>query len=97
MKNTSAVHPAIKCEALAITNKQKPISFTYFINGQSLSWNDPVKYLGLLIDHKLNWSNHCRHAVKKATRSLNFLRFSMYGCSRRAKCAAYKAIVRPSS
>ena len=66
-----------KCEALAITNKRKPISFTYSINGQSLSWNDPVKYLGLLVDHKLNWSKHCRHAVKKATRSLNCLRFSM--------------------
>ena len=26
-----------KCEALAITNKRKPISFTYFINSQSLS------------------------------------------------------------
>ena len=64
-----------KYEALAITNKRKPISFTYFINGQSLSWIDPGKYLGMLVDHKLNWSKHCRHAVKKATRSLNCLRF----------------------
>jgi len=86
----------MKCEALAITNKPKPISFTYFINGQSLSWNEPVKYLGLLVDHKLNWSKHCKHTMKKATRSLNYLRFSMYGCSRTAKCAAYTAIVRPS-
>jgi len=85
-----------KCEALTITNKWKPISFTYFINGQSLSWNDPVKYLGLLIDHKLNWLKNCRHAEKKATRSLNCLHISMHGCSCTAKCAAYKTIVRPS-
>ena len=31
-----------------------------------------------------------------AIRSLNHLNFSMYGCGRMAKCAAYKAIVRPS-
>ena len=83
-----------KCEALAITNKRKPISFTYFINGQSLSWNNPVKYLGLLVDRKLK---HCRHVVKKATRSLlNCLRFLIYRCSCTAKCAACKAIVHPS-
>ena len=85
-----------KCEALAITNKRNAINFTYSINGQSLSWNNFVKYLDLLVDHKLSWSKHCRHAVKKAIRSLNCLHFSMYGCNRTAKCAAHKAIVRPS-
>ena len=48
-----------------------------------------------LIINYMNWTKHCRHAVKKATRSLNCLYFSMYGCSCMAKCAAYKAIVCP--
>ena len=34
-----------KCEALMITNKRKPIPFTYPINYQPISWSNPVKYL----------------------------------------------------
>ena len=86
----------VKCEALAITNKRKPVNFTYCINGQSILWNNPVNYLGVLVDGKLSWSKHCRYAINKATKSLNCLRRSMFGCSRVAKCAAYKAVVRPT-
>ena len=86
----------VKCEALAITNKRKPVNFTYYINDQSILWNNPVKYLGVLVDGKLSWSKHCRYAIKKATKSLNCLRRSMFGCSCVAKCAAYKAVVCPT-
>ena len=86
----------VKCEALAITNKWKPVNFTYYINGQSILWNNPVKYLGVLVDGKLSWSKHCRYAINKATKSLNCLRRSMFGCSCVAKCAAYKAVVCPT-
>ena len=85
-----------KCEALMITNKRKPIPFMYHINQQPISWCSPVKYLGLLVDSKLSWSKHCKFAVGKGTRSLNCLRRSMFSCSRSAKYAAYKAIVRPT-
>jgi len=44
-----------KCEALMITNnKHKSISFTYFVNNQSISWSNMVKYLGVQVDSKLN-------------------------------------------
>ena len=85
-----------KCEALAITNKQKPVKFSYYINGQSISWNNSVKYLGLLVDGKLNWSKQCRYAVSKANKFLNCLHHSMFGCRREAKYAAYKTIVWPT-
>ena len=85
-----------KCEALMITNKRKPIPFTYSINHQPISWSNPVKYLGVQVDSKLNWSKHCKYVVSKGTKSLNYLRRSMFGCSRAAKCAAYKAIIQPT-
>ena len=59
-----------KCEALAITNKWRPVKFSYYINGQPILWNNPVKYLGLLVDGKLTWSKHCRYAINKAIKSL---------------------------
>ena len=84
-----------KCKALMITNKCKPIPFTYSINHQPISWSNPVKYLGVQVDSKLSWSKHCKFVVSKGTKSLNYLRRSMFGCNRAAKCAAYKAIIRP--
>ena len=42
-----------KCEALTITNKRKPISFTYLINSQPVQWTNLVKYLGIHINDKL--------------------------------------------
>ena len=33
-----------KCEALCITNKRKPVVFTYFIDSQPVNWTNLVKY-----------------------------------------------------
>ena len=84
-----------KCEALAITNKRIQLTYTYRIDQQLISWRDSVKYLGLHVHSKLSWSKHCKSVVSKATRSLNCLRCSMFGCSREAKRIAYRALVRP--
>ena len=53
-----------KCEALMIANKRKPIPFTYSIKHRS----NPVKYLGVQVDSKLNWSKHCKFVVSKGTK-----------------------------
>ena len=84
-----------KCEALSITNKRKPISFTYLIDSQPVRWTNLVKYLGIHINDKLQWSSQCQFATSKATRVLNVLRRTMLGCDSEAKYRAYKAIVRP--
>jgi len=84
-----------KCEALCITNKRKPVMFTYFINGQPVHWTNLVKYLQIHINGKLQWSGHCQTVASKATRVLNILRCSMFGCNSEVKCRAYKTIVRP--
>ena len=88
------LNPA-KCEALAITNKRHPVNYTYYIYQKAIDWRNVVRYLGVYIDSKLNWSGHCQIVSSKATKALNCLRLSMFGCSSEAKCKAYKAIVRP--
>jgi len=56
-----------------------------------------VKYLGIHING-INFSGlfqHCQTVASNATRVLNILRRSMFGCNSEAKCRACKAIVRP--
>ena len=69
-----------KCEALSITNKRKPIAFTYVIDNQPVQWTNLVKYLGIHINGKLQWSTQCQIAASKATRVLNVLQCTMFGC-----------------
>ena len=49
-----------KCEALNITNKQAPIQFDYTINRGVIQWKPFVRYLGIYVNSKLTWSNHCK-------------------------------------
>ena len=85
-----------KCEALNITNKRTPIQFDYTINGGVIQWKSFVRYLGIYVNSKLTWSDHCKMVASKATKLLNVLRRTMFGCSVLAKDVAYRSIVRPS-
>jgi len=66
-----------KCKALSITNNKKPISFTYFIGDQPVQLTNLVKYLGIHINSKLQWSTQCQIVAAKATRILNVFRRTM--------------------
>ena len=54
-----------------------------------------MKYLGVIINSKLKWNDHCQYLVSKATKCLNRIRRAMFGCTQAAKIGAYKALVRP--
>lgn len=84
-----------KCEALCITNKRLPIDFTYYCSTYPLGWSKSVKYLGVVINGHLTWSDHCKSVCSKATRVLNFLRRKLYCCSSVAKSRAYSALILP--
>ena len=60
-----------KCEALNITNKQAPIQFDYTVNGGVIQWKPFVRYLGIYVNSKLTWSDHCKIIASKATMLLN--------------------------
>ena len=53
------------------------------------------KYLGVIINSKLKWKDHCEYVVNKATICLNRLHCAMYDCTPAAKISAYKVLVRP--
>ena len=78
-----------KCEAINVSNKCSPVSFSYFVNGHSIQWNSQVRYLGVFFD------SQCHHVVAKATRKLKLLRRSLFGCPSTVKSLAFISIVRP--
>ena len=82
-----------KYEALLISNKHKAISFEYFVNHSPLAWRSTVKYLGVLLRSNLSWSDHCKHVSAKASKTLNFLRRTLWGATTEAKSMAYKYLV----
>jgi len=45
-----------KCVAINTTNKRIPVSFTSSIGLQPIHWVTKIKYLGAVINCKLNWS-----------------------------------------
>ena len=75
----------LKREVLNITNKCCPLHFNYYIGSHLISRVQKVKYLGVFVASKLNWSNHCKYCVHKATVCLNHLRRIMFGASFSAK------------
>ena len=84
-----------KCKAMQISNKNSTVNFTYRINNTALEWVTSFKYLGVIIDTKLNWREHVNYAAMKATKILNILRRNLYHSSNAAKNKSYIALVRP--
>ena len=73
-----------KYEALNITNKHSPVSFTYNIGSVLVTWSSKVKYLcrcGHYLKFKVEWSPWHQHIVHRVTQSLNQLQRVTYGCT----------------
>lgn len=65
------------------------------LSGSQLNWHTSVRYLGLHINSTLSWNDHCSTIAAKATRILNFLRRTMYSCSKDSKHKCFRAFVLP--
>ena len=60
-----------------------------------LRWCTTAKYLGIIVDSKLNWNAHCEFITAKAFRVLNLLRRYMFGCPEFAKKRIFRALILP--
>ena len=87
-------HPN-KCSVIQFSNKRDPINFTYNIHGINLEIQNSAKYLGLTIDNKLSWNDHCDSIYKKASYMLSFLERNLQRCPPHIKQQCFSALVRP--
>ena len=75
-----------------LTNK---IQASYTLEGTVLENVENIKYLGITITNDLKWNTNITNFCTKATRTLGFLRRTLFSCPLGVKVAAYKAMVRP--
>ena len=54
-----------KSNFMLFTNKKKNSKFKLEINNNQITESDIVKYLGVIIDNKLNWKTHIEHICSK--------------------------------
>jgi len=87
-----AFHPD---KVLTISRKKTNIKHDYTLNNYILEHVKSAKYLGLTINHNLNWGEHISNITNKATRNLNFIRRNLNISSTRIKETAYLSLVRP--
>jgi len=84
-----------KCHILSISRKCDRPTITYTLGTEKLSVVESYPYLGVTVSSDLWWHHHINTISNKATRTLNFIRRNIYGCSPEAKFLAYTSLVRP--
>ena len=89
-------HPG-KCNLLRITNKLQPINFTYKIHNTPLLETDSAKYLGVVVDNKLNWKKQYSSLIKNCKGTLSFIKRNLPKVSKHIKVNCYKTLIRPKA
>ena len=87
-------HPG-KCQLLRITNKTEPIKSTYFIHDTPISETDSAKYLGVVIDSKLKWTQQYSKLIKSCNCTLAFLKRNLPNSPFFVKNQCYISLIRP--
>lgn len=88
-----------KTEAIIFTKRRPEINVNIEIDKNKLAWSRNVKYLGVVLDRRLNFSDHVNSIVQKSISKL----ITLYPILNRnsyvnveSKLLLYKAIVRPN-
>ena len=87
-------HPG-KCHLLQISNKKNPVNFVYNIHNTALTKVDSAKYLGVIIDSKLNWKKQYSSLITSCKQTLSFIRRNLPKAPSKVKEQCYKTLVRP--
>ena len=76
-----------KCEHLQVSLKRNPLVLHYTINGSQIKRVSSIKYLGVIINSKITWSDHVTYISQKANTAKR--------CPPSVKIKCYESYVRP--
>ena len=83
-----------KCEVLHVSLSNL-LPTNYFLYNKQLRSVTQAKYLGVLLDSKLNFNKHIEMICKKANSVLALLKRNLYHCNSQVRSQAYTLYVRP--
>ena len=86
---------ALKCQHISFCGKQVQINFNYMIFNEVVKQVDNIKYLGVIIDMKITWSQQVDKITSKANRVRGFLYRNIKHCSPDIKNRCYKIFIQP--
>ena len=84
-----------KCEFLRIMHKKNPIVVQYTLHDNAVHEVTHAKYLGVVIDSKLSWSEHIKQVTNRANKVKGFLQCNLYNCPMSIKTNCYKSMIKP--
>ena len=80
VQNKIVFHPN-KCKVLSITHLRPPfldilpeIQFMYHLGSEMLDYCESEKDLGIIVNSKLNWNEHCDYIISKFHKKMGLLR-----------------------
>ena len=82
-----------KCQHISFCSKQVQISSRYIICNGIIKQVDSIKYLGVIIDKKITWSQQVDKITLKANRVSGFLYRNIKYCSLDIKNRCYKIFI----
>lgn len=83
-----------KCKFMHVTRKHSPDRFTYSVTSTDLSRVETYRYLGVLLNSKLTWSDHIQKLAADASKILGYIRRSLSCSPARVRQLAYTTFVR---
>ena len=84
-----------KTEFLRISNKIKYVQSSYYLSNTLIPSVRHTRYLGVIIDKNLKWTQHVNMITAKANSVRSLLLQNLAKCPATVKCYCYNTFVRP--
>ena len=84
-----------KCVIIRCTRSPSPIEADYKLKDDVIKTTSKHRYLGIILNQSMHWSDHITTMCKKANKSFNFIRRNLSKCHQDVKISAYLTIIRP--
>ena len=84
-----------KTHLMLFTNRARPQSLSISIDGQTINEVTETKFLGVMLDNKLNWNAHIKYISKKISKSTSLLKMLKFTFPSRVLKSLYHSLVYP--